>query len=88
MYVCTLVELVVVVEVVGVVVVFPTVLASFLDASPAGPDAFLGVLALSDFAFRSPCLSFVVVPAFGRQPLDRFQPVKDLEDSFLFVVAW
>jgi hypothetical protein len=44
-----LVELV---EVVVVVVVFPTVLASFLDASPAGPDVFLGVLALSDFAFR------------------------------------
>jgi hypothetical protein len=60
------VELVVVVEVVGVVVVFPTVLASFLDASLAGPDVFPGVLALSDFAFRSPCLSFVVVPAFGR----------------------
>jgi hypothetical protein len=83
------VELVVVVEVVGVVVVvFPIVLASFLDASPAGPDAFPGVLALYDFAFRSPCLSFVVVPAFGRQPLDRFQPVEDLEDSFLFAVAW
>jgi hypothetical protein len=75
----------VVVEVVGVViVVFSTVLASFLDASP---DPFPGVLALSDFAFRSPCLSFVVVPAFGRQPLDQFQSVKDLEDSFLFVVA-
>jgi hypothetical protein len=89
------VELVVVVEVVGVVVVvFPTVLASFLDASPAGPDVFPGVLALSDFAFRSPCFSFVVVllsfvvaPAFGWQPLDRFQPMEDLEDSFLFVVA-
>jgi hypothetical protein len=81
------VELVVVVEVVGVVVVFSTVLASFLDASPTGPDAFPGVLALSDFAFRSPCLSFVVVPAFWRQPLDRFQPVEDLEDSFLFAVA-
>jgi hypothetical protein len=82
------VELVVVEEVVGVVVVvFPTVLASFLDASPAGPDAFPSILALSDFAFRSPCLSFVVVPAFGRQALDRFQPVEDLEDSFLFVVA-
>jgi hypothetical protein len=95
------VELVVVVEVAGVVVVFPTVLASFLDASPTGPDVFPGILALSDFAFRSPCLSFVVVllsfvvallsfvvaPAFGRQPLDRFQPVEDLEDSFLFVVA-
>jgi hypothetical protein len=82
------VELVVVVKVVGiVVVVFPTVHASFLDASPAGPDAFPGVLTLSDFAFRSPCLSFVVVPAFGRQPLDRFQPVEDLEDSFLFAVA-
>jgi hypothetical protein len=82
------VELVVVVEVVGVVVVvFLTVLASFLDTSPAGPNTFPGILALSDFAFRSPCLSFVVVSAFGRQPLDRFQPVEDLEDSFLFVVA-
>jgi hypothetical protein len=48
-----LVELVVVVEVVGVVVVvFPTVLASFLDVSPAGPDVFPGILALSDFAFQ------------------------------------
>jgi hypothetical protein len=47
------VELVVVVEVVGVVVVvFPTVLASFLNASPTGPDVILGVLALSEFAFR------------------------------------
>jgi hypothetical protein len=82
------VELVVVVEIVGVVVVvIRTVLASFLDASPVGPDAFLGVLALSDFASRSSCLSFVVVPAFGRQPLDRFQPVEDLEDSFLFAVV-
>jgi hypothetical protein len=42
-----------VVEVVGVVVVvFPTVLASFLDASLAGPNVFPGVLALSNFAFR------------------------------------
>jgi hypothetical protein len=81
------VELVVVVEVVCVVVVFLIMLASFLDASPAGPDAFYGVLALSDFAFCSPCLSFVVVLAFGRQPLDRFQLVEDLEDSFLFAVA-
>jgi hypothetical protein len=82
------VELVVVVEVVGVaVVVCPTMLASFLDASPASPDAFPGILALSDFAFRSPCLSFVVVPTFGRQPLDWFQSVEDLEDSFLFAVA-
>jgi hypothetical protein len=48
------VELVVVVEVVGVVVVvvFPTVLALFLDVSPDGPDVFPGVLVLSDFAFR------------------------------------
>jgi hypothetical protein len=82
-----LVELVVVVEVVGVVVVFPTVFASFLDTSPFDPGTFPGVLALSDFAFRSPCLSFVVVPVFGRQPLDRFQLVEDLKDSFLFVVA-
>jgi hypothetical protein len=42
----------VVVEVVGVVVVvFPTVLASFLDVSPTSPDVFPGVLVLSDFAF-------------------------------------
>jgi hypothetical protein len=47
------VELVVVVEIVGVVVVvFPTALASFLDASPTGPNVFPGILALSDFAFR------------------------------------
>jgi hypothetical protein len=32
-------------------------------------------------------LPFVVLPSFGWQPLDRFQPVEDLEDSFLFVVA-
>jgi hypothetical protein len=42
------VELVVGVEVVGVVVVvvvvFPTVLALFLDISPAGPDVFLAFL--------------------------------------------
>jgi hypothetical protein len=42
----------VVVEVVGVVIVFPTVLILLLVASPAGPDVFLGVLVLSDFAFR------------------------------------
>jgi hypothetical protein len=44
----------VVVEVVGVVVVvvFPTVLALFLDVSPVGPDVFPRVLVLSDFAFR------------------------------------
>jgi hypothetical protein len=43
----------VVVEVVDVVVVvFPTVLASFLDVSLVGPDVFPSVLALSDFAFR------------------------------------
>jgi hypothetical protein len=47
------VELVVVVEVVGVVVVvFPTVLALFLNVSPVGPDVFPRVLALSDFAIR------------------------------------
>jgi hypothetical protein len=38
-----LVELVVV-EVVGVVVVFPIVLALFLDVSLVGPDVFPGVL--------------------------------------------
>ena len=44
--------MVVVVEVVGVdVVVFPTVLVSLLVASPTGPDAFPGILALSDLHF-------------------------------------
>jgi hypothetical protein len=81
------VKLVVVVEVVGVVVVLPTVLALFIDVSLARPDVFPCVLVLSDFAFRSPCLSIVVLPAFGRQPLGRFQPVEELEDLFLFVVA-
>jgi hypothetical protein len=42
----------VVVEVVGVVVVFPTVLALFLDVSPAGPDVFTRVLVLYDFVIR------------------------------------
>jgi hypothetical protein len=76
------VELVVVVEVV-VVVVSPTALALFLG----GPDVFPRVLVLSDFASRSPGLLIVVLPAFGRQPLDRFQQVEDLEDSFMFAVA-
>jgi hypothetical protein len=41
----------VVVEVVFVVV-FPTVLALFLDVSPAGPNVFPRVLVLSDFTIR------------------------------------
>jgi hypothetical protein len=41
----------VVVDVVGVVVVFPTVLVLLLVASPAHPNVFPGVLVLSDFAF-------------------------------------
>jgi hypothetical protein len=76
------VELVVVVEVV-VVVVSPTALALFLG----GPDVFPRVLVLSDFASRSPGLLIVVLPVFGQQPLDRFQQVEDLENSFLFAVA-
>jgi hypothetical protein len=73
----------VVVEVVGVVVVvFPTVLALFLDVSPAGSGIFPRVLVLSDFAFWLQCLPFVVLPSFGRQPLGRFQPVEDQKDSF------
>jgi hypothetical protein len=40
------------VVVVVLIVVFPTVLASSLDASPAVPDAFLSVLAA--FAHASP----------------------------------
>jgi hypothetical protein len=58
------------VVVVVVVVVSPTVLALFLDVSPDGPDVFPRVLVLSDFAFRTSCLSIVVLPAFGWQPLD------------------
>jgi hypothetical protein len=81
------VELVVVVEVVVVVVVFPTILASSLNASPAVPDASPGVLASSNFAFRSSCLPFAVAPASVWQPLDRSQPVEDLEDSFMVVVV-
>jgi hypothetical protein len=81
------VELVVVVEVVVVVVVFPTVLASSLDVSLVVPDASPGVLASSDFAFRSSCLPFAIEYASERQPLDRSQSVEDLEDSFLFVVV-
>jgi hypothetical protein len=42
---------VVVVEVV-VVVVFPTMLALFLDVSPVSPDVFPRVLVLFDFAIR------------------------------------
>jgi hypothetical protein len=76
------VELVVVVEVV-VVVVSPTALALFLG----GPDVFARVLVLSDFASRSPGLLIVVLLVFGQQPLDRFQQVEDLEDSFMFAVA-
>jgi hypothetical protein len=81
------VKLVVVEEVVVVVVVSPTVIALFLDVSPNGPDVFPRVLVLSDFASRSPGLLIVVLPVFGQQPLDRFQHVEDLEDSFLFAVA-
>jgi hypothetical protein len=76
------VELVVVVEVV-VGVVSPTALALFLGE----PDVFPHVLVLSDFASRSPGLLIVVLPVSGQQPLDRFQQVEDLEDSFLFAVA-
>jgi hypothetical protein len=35
-----------------VVVVFPSVLALFLNVSPAGPDVFPRVLVLSGFAIR------------------------------------
>jgi hypothetical protein len=81
------VELVVVEVVVVVVVVSPTVIALFLDVSPDGADVFPRVLVLSDFAFRSPCLPIVVLPSFGQQPLDRFQQMEDLEDSFMLVVV-
>ena len=73
--------------VVALVVVSPTVIALFLAVSPDGPDVFPRVLVLSGFAFQSPCLSIVVLPAFGLQSLDRCQQVDDLENSFLFAVA-
>jgi hypothetical protein len=56
---------------VAVVAAVSTVLDSFLDAFPAVPDAFPGVLASSDFAFRASCWSFVVASTFVRRPLDR-----------------
>jgi hypothetical protein len=59
------------VELVEVVVaVFPAVLASSLDASPAVFGASPGILASSDFAFRASCLPFAVSPTSVRQPLD------------------
>jgi hypothetical protein len=77
----------VVVEMVVVVVVSPTVIALFLDVSPDGPDVFPRVLVLSGFAFRSPCLSIVVLPPSEQQPVGQLRLVEDLEDSFLFAVA-
>ena len=76
-----------VVEVVVVVATIPTVLASSLDTFPAVPDASLGVLASSEFAFRSSCLPFAAASASERQPLDLSQPVEDSEDSFRVVVV-
>ena len=70
-----------------VVVSFPIVITSSLDAFPAVPDASPGVLASSEFAFRSSCLPFVVAPISAWQPLDLFRPVEDSEDSFLVVVV-
>jgi hypothetical protein len=45
-----------------VVVVFSVVLASSLDAFPAVPDAFPGVLASFELAFHSSCLPAVAEP--------------------------
>ena len=70
-----------------VVTAVPTVLVSSLDAFPAVPDAFPGVLASSEFAFCSSCLPFAAASASERQPLDLSQPVEDSEDSFLVVVV-
>jgi hypothetical protein len=64
------VELVVMVEVVVVVVAFPVILASFLLASPAFPDASPSILASFELAFHSSCLSSVVASVSERQPLD------------------
>jgi hypothetical protein len=81
------VVLVVVVEEVVVVAAFPVVLASSLDAFPTVPNAFPGVLASSELAFRSSCLPSIVASASKRQPPDLFWPVEDFEDSFLVVVV-
>jgi hypothetical protein len=64
-----------VVEVVVVVVIFPTVLASFLNASPTVLDAFPGVLALSDFAFSFIvfvicCSTYIWAATTGSVPVD------------------
>jgi hypothetical protein len=53
-----------------VVAIVPTILASSLDAFPAVPDAFPGVLASSELAFHSSCLSSVASSTSERQPLD------------------
>ena len=51
-----------------VVVAVPTVLASFLNASPTVPNTFPCVLASSEFVFRSSCLPFAIASASERQP--------------------
>jgi hypothetical protein len=81
------VELVVVEEVVVVVVSFPIVITSSLDAFPAVPDASPGVLASSELAFHSSCLPSAAASASERQSLDLSQLVEDSEDSFLVVVV-
>ena len=80
-------KLLVVVEVVRVVAVVPTILASSLDAFPAVPAASPGVLPSSEPPFHSSCLPSAAASASERQPLDLSQPVEDSEDSFLFVVV-
>jgi hypothetical protein len=75
------------VEVVVVVAVVPTVLASSLDAFPVVPDASLGVHASSELIFRSSCLPFAAASASERQPQKLSRPVEDSEDSFLVVVG-
>ena len=53
-------------EVVVVVAIAPTTLASSPDTFPAFPDASHGVLVSSELAFHSSCLP----SASKRQPLD------------------
>jgi hypothetical protein len=81
------VELVVVAEVVVVVDVVATVLASSPLASHAFHDASPSVLVSSELTFHSLSLPSVVASTSERQPLDLSQPVEDWEDSFRVVVV-
>jgi hypothetical protein len=56
-----------------VVAAFPAVLASSLDAFPAVPNAFPGVLVSSELVSHSSCLPSAAASTSERQPLDLSQ---------------